>query len=175
MVTYAYNGAGARLDADNCTFRGWLSGWGSGSATFDACTFTIGKAWAPATICYGNTTFTSCSFADVDRDADYWANGVEVGGETHEYTGPDKEDGYYRWNYVVTGCSPATEIAFKECKFVNEDGANVGDVTVNNHPYHKCSGNSGWGDGTISDANVTVDGQVVTSYCSGYNAAHPSE
>ena len=174
MVTYAYNGAGARLDADNCTFRGWLSGWGSGSAAFDACTFTIGKAWAPATICYGNTTFTSCSFADVGRDADYWANGVEVDEKTHEYTGPDN-DGYYRWNYVVTGCSPATAIAFNGCKFVDEDGTNVGAVTVNNHPYHKCSGDSGWGDGTISDAKVTVDGQVVTSYCSGYNAAHPSE
>ena len=162
MVTYAYNGAGARLDADNCIFRGWLSGWGSGSATFNTCTFTIGKAWAPATICYGNTTFKLCSFADVGRDADYWTN---------EYTWPDS-DGYYRWNYVVTGCSPATEIAFKECKFVNEAGANVGAVTVGNHPYHKCSG---WGNGTISDAKVTVDGQVVTSYCSGYNAAHPSE
>ena len=156
MVTYAYNGAGKKLDADNCTFRGWLSGWGNGTATFADCTFTIGKAYAPAIICYGNTDFTSCKFVDVDNDAD-----------TAENANPDT-DGYYRFDYIVTACEPANAINFTSCTFINEDGTEKGKVAIDSHPFHRCSN---FGDGIHStNATVKVDNAEVTTNCSGYNA-----
>lgn len=150
-VTYAYNGAGAKLDADNCVFKGWLSGWGNGSATFDGCTFTIGKAYVPAVICYGSTVFTDCSF---------FKNGTDP--DDDSYTGAPDADGYIRCNYIVAACNPATTIDFNSCKFV--DGSNVKTaITAADHPYHSC----GHGDGTVADAQIKVDGTPITTQCSG--------
>lgn len=155
MVTYAYNGAGKKLDADNCTFRGWLSGWGNGTATFDGCTFTIGKAYVPAIICYGNTDFTSCKFVDVHNDVDTVT------------TVEPSDDGYYRFDYIVTACEPANAINFTSCTFINEKGTETGNVTTSDHPFHRCS----IGDGTHpADVTVNVDDSAVTTVCSGYNA-----
>lgn len=147
-ITYAYGGAG-KLAATGCTFKGWLSGWHHGG-TFTNCTFTIGKNWYPATICYGNTTFNICKFFNNGTDAD-----------EYDGKGPDS-NGYYRCNYVVAGCNPATTIGFTSCKFMNENGT-LTDISKNNHPYHACGG---WGDGKTPDANITVDGNVVTTKCS---------
>lgn len=152
MVIYAYNGAG-ELAATNCTFKGWLSGWHHGG-TFTGCTFTIGKAWYPAAICYGSTTFTNCKFLKNDVDADVYDDG-----------GAPDEDGYYRCSYVVAQCNPSNSIGFTSCKFIDENNAETGGITKDNHPFHAC----GWGNGTTADYNVTVDGAVVTSQCSDKN------
>lgn len=149
MVTYAYNGAGT-LAATGCTFKGWLSGWHQGG-TFTDCTFTIGKAYYPATICYGSTTFTSCKFLKNDVDADAYDNSNNA-----------DEDGYYRCNYVVAQCNPSKSIAFTNCKFISENNEEAGSVAKDNHPFHAC----GWGNGTAANYNVTVDGTAVTSLCS---------
>ncbi len=155
-VTYAYNGKGI-LDAISCTFRGWLSGWHHDS-TFDGCTFTIGKEWYPAAICYGSTTFSNCKFFKNDTDADEYGD-----------RGKPDSDGYYRCNYVVAGCNSATTIDFTDCKFINEDGKEVGDITIDNHPYHAC----GWGDGKIANAQITVNGEEIASQCT--DASQPQE
>lgn len=149
MVTYAYNGKG-KLSATNCVFRGWLSAWHYGG-TFANCTFTIGKQWYPATICYGSTTFTNCKFFKNGTDADVYDDGST----------PDA-DGYYRCNYVVAGCNPATTIDFVSCKFINEEGTETDNITSDNHPYHAC----GWGDGTVANAQIRVDDAEITSQCS---------
>lgn len=146
MDIYAYNGAG-KLTANGCIFRGWLSGWHSGG-TFTDCTFTIGKAWYPAAICYGGTTFTNCKFFKNNVDADAYNNG------------PDS-DGFYRCCYVVAQCNPSKSIGFKSCKFINENKIET-DVAKNDHPFHAC----GWGDGTTANYDITVDGTTVESYCS---------
>ncbi len=150
-VTYAYNGKSpaGTLDATGCTFRGWLSAW-FGGGKFTDCTFTIGKQWYPAAICYGNTTFTGCKFFKNDTDAD-------------TYNGPDQSDGYYRCDYIVAGCNSTTTIDFKDCKFIDESGAIKDNVTASNHPYHACDE---WGDGKPANANVKVDGSEVTTKCS---------
>lgn len=148
-VTYAFNGVG-KLAATGCTFKGWLSGWHHGG-TFTDCTFTIGKNWYPATICYGNTTFSTCKFFNNDTDADVYDDKNSA-----------DPDGYYRCNYVVAGCNPTTTIDFSSCKFMNEQGTVTDNVTASNHPYHACS----WGDGKVANANVKVGGTVVTTKCS---------
>ena len=145
-VTYAFNGNG-KLEAKNCKFHGWMSGWFEGG-TFTNCEFNIGKAYYPAAICYGNTTFTSCKFFN---------NGVSADG----YQGPES-DGFYRCNYVVALSNPATSISFVTCKFIDADN-NETDVTAANHPYHGANCSEGWGDGTAAaSATVTVDGAAVT-------------
>lgn len=151
MVTYAYNGAGT-LAATGCTFKGWLSGWHNGG-TFTDCTFTIGKAYYPATICYGNTTFTNCKFFKNEVDADaYDGQGADA-------------DGYYRCSYVVAQCDPSKSIGFTSCKFISENNEEAGSVAKDNHPFHAC----GWGNGTAANYDVTVDATAVTSRCSGAN------
>lgn len=150
-VMYAYNGEG-KLDATKCIFKGWLSGWHHGG-TFTDCTFTIGKAWYPATICYGSTTFTNCKFLKNGVDADVYDN-----------SGQPDANGYYRCNYVVAGCNPATTIDFKTCKFIGENGVETTNVSVNDHPYHACGG---WGDGKRpANAQIKVDDQEIQSQCS---------
>lgn len=148
-VTYAYNGAGT-LAATGCTFKGWLSGWHHGG-TFTDCTFTIGKAWYPATICYGSTTFTNCKFFKNDVDADQYDDKKSA-----------DQDGYYRCNYVVAQCNPSKSIGFTNCKFISENNEEAGSVTQDNHPFHAC----GWGNGTAVNYDVTVGGTAVTSQCS---------
>lgn len=148
-VTYAFNGAG-KLAATGCTFKGWLSGWHHGG-TFTDCTFTIGKNWYPATICYGNTTFSTCKFFNNGTDADVYDDKNSA-----------DQDGYYRCNYVVAGCNSTTTIDFSSCKFMNEQGTVTDNVTAGNHPYHACR----WGDGKVANANVKVGGTVVTTKCS---------
>ena len=71
-------------------------------------------------------------------------------------------DGYYRCNYVVAGCNPTTTIDFNSCELIDKDGKKTDNVTASNHPYHACS----WGDGNVANANVKVDGTVVTTKCS---------
>lgn len=150
-VMYGYNGEG-KLDATKCIFKGWLSGWHHGG-TFTDCTFTIGKAWYPATICYGSTTFTNCKFLKNGVDADVYDN-----------SGRPDADGYYRCNYVVAGCNPAMTIDFKTCKFIGENGVETTNVSVNDHPYHACGG---WGDGKRpANAQIKVDDQEIQSQCS---------
>lgn len=154
MLSYAYNGAGSLLNADNCTFHGWISGWGNGTATFYGCTFTIGKAWYPAAICYGNTTFTSCKFFKNENDADV------LGAQ-----GANDENGYYNYSYVVAIANPATTIDFNTCSFIDESGAET-PITVDNHPYHACGD---WGDGKLPEVSqIQVDGQDVTTQCHGF-------
>lgn len=148
MVTYAYNGKG-KLSATNCTFKGWLSAWHYGG-TFESCTFTIGKKWYPAAICYGSTTFTNCKFFKNGTDADVYDDGST----------PDS-DGYYRCNYVVAGCNSATTIDFVSCKFIDEAGTETGNLAPDNHPYHAC----GWGDGKVANAQIKVDSNVIASQC----------
>lgn len=148
MVIYAYNGAG-KLAATGCTFKGWLSGWHHGG-TFTNCTFTIGKAWYPATICYGSTTFTNCKF---------FKNGVDA--DVYDDSNKADKDGYYRCNYVVAGCNPATTIDFTTCKFIDSSNTETS-ILVSDHPYHAC----GWGDGKIANAQIKVDSQEITSQCS---------
>lgn len=149
-VTYAYNGAG-KLTANVCIFRGWLSGWHHGGE-FSNCTFTIGKEYYPANICYGNTIYNGCKFFKNGTDADVY----------DDKNTPDS-DGYYRCNYVVAACNPTTEVQFdNNCTLFNEDNTVTESLTVDNHPYHACS----WGDGTVASANVTVNGDQVTSLCS---------
>lgn len=148
-VMYAYNGEG-KLDATKCIFKGWLSGWHHGG-TFTDCTFTIGKAWYPATICYGSTTFTNCKF---------FKNGVDA--DAYDDSNKADEDGYYRCNYVVAQCDPSKSIGFTNCKFINENNAKTGSVAKDDHPFHAC----GWGDGKTVNYDVKVDGAAVTSYCS---------
>lgn len=151
MVAYAFNGAGSKMDADNCIFNGWISGWGNGSATFDGCTFTIGKAYYPAAICYGNTVFTNCKFFKNGTDADSYDDTLK----------PDS-DGYYRCNYVVAAGKSTVTIDFTTCKFIDASNQET-DVTVSDHPYHGCAG---WGDGEVPAEQVRVDGDVVTGQCS---------
>ena len=142
MVSYAYNGMG-QLAASGCTFHGWLSGWHHGG-TFENCTFTIGKEWYPATICYGDTAFTNCGFFKNGTDADTYGDG-----------GNRDEDGYYRCDYVVAGCKPAKSIEFRSCYFIDESLQKRGQITSEDHLYHSCGG---WGDGEAADdAVVTVD------------------
>lgn len=152
MVTYAYNGAGT-LAATGCTFKGWLSGWHNGG-TFTDCTFTIGKAYYPATICYGSTTFTNCKF---------FKNGVDA--DAYDDKNSTDADGYYRCNYVVAQCDPSKSIGFTSCKFISENNEEAGSVAKDNHPFHAC----GWGNGTAANYDVTVDATAVTSQCSGAN------
>lgn len=158
QVTYAYNGAGT-LAATDCTFRGWLSGWHHG-ATFEGCTFTIGKSWYPAAICYGSTTFTGCKFFKNDVDADIYDNG-----------GAPDNDGYYRCCYVVAQCEPSQAVGFTDCIFIDESNQKTGDITTTDHPFHAC----GWGDGTAAEYNVTVGGAAVTSHCSDAKASDESK
>lgn len=143
-VTYAFNGGGS-LSATGCTFKGWLSGWNK-SGSFKNCTFTVGKAYYPAAICYGSTVFESCKFFKNGVDPDTYGNG-----------GKRDEDGYYRCNYVVSACQPTTTLDFKSCKFVGADGKDADNLTSENHPYL-----SGWGDGKPADANIKVDGTAIT-------------
>lgn len=147
-TTYAYNGAG-KLTASDCTFKGWLSGWNYGG-TFTNCTFTIGKAYYPASICYGSTTFTNCKF---------FKNGIDA--DTYDDNGSADEDGYYRCNYVVAGCNPATTIDFVTCKFIDASNTETS-VSASDHPYHAC----GWGDGKVANAQIKVDATEITSKCS---------
>lgn len=147
MVTYAYNGKG-KLTATGCVFRGWLSAWHYGGS-FTDCTFTIGKEWYPAAICYGSTTFNSCSFFKNGTDAD-----------VYDDSGKPDSDGYYRCDYVVAACNPATTIDFNNCSFIDADN-NTTDIAIDNHPYHAC----GWGDGKVADANIKVNGVEITSKC----------
>ena len=149
MVIYAYNGAG-KLAATDCIFKGWLSGWHHGGA-FAGCTFTIGKAWYPAAICYGSTTFTNCKFFKNEVDADVYDDSNKA-----------DSDGYYRCCYVVAQCNPSNSIGFTNCKFIDESNTETGSVAIDNHPFHAC----GWGNGTAANYNVTVDNAVVTSQCS---------
>ncbi len=143
-VTYAFNGSGS-LSATGCTFKGWLSGWNK-SGSFKSCTFTVGKAYYPAAICYGSTVFESCKFFKNGVDPDTYGNG-----------GKRDEDGYYRCNYVVSACQPTTTLDFKSCKFVGADGKDADNLTSENHPYL-----SGWGDGEPATANIKVDGNAIT-------------
>lgn len=159
MVTYAYNGEG-KLEATSCTFRGWLSAWHHGG-TFKGCTFTIGKAWYPAAICYGSTTFSNCKFFKNGTDADEYGD-----------RGKPDSDGYYRCNYVVAGWGSDTTINFNECEFIDKidkDEVKVGDITTSDHPYHAC----GWGDGSVANAQITVGGVEITSQCT--DAPKPQE
>lgn len=153
MLHFAYNGGGSAgtLTATDCTFRGWLSAWWGGGK-FTNCTFTIGKNWYPAAICYGNTVFTGCKF---------FKNGVDS--DVYDDTEHTDSDGYYRCDYTIAGCNPTTTIDFKDCKFMNESGTVTDNVTKSNHPYHACDQ---WGDGKPANANVKVDGEEVTSKCS---------
>lgn len=155
MISYAYNGMG-KLNATDCVFRGWLSAWHYGGS-FTNCTFTIGKEWYPAAICYGSTTFDNCSFFKNGTDAD-----------KYDDTGNKDSDGYYRCDYVVAACNPATTIDFINCSFIDEQGAKTADITAENHPYHACDG---WGDGEVADANVKVNGAEVTTKCTDAAAA----
>lgn len=149
MVTYAYNGAGD-LTASDCTFKGWLSGWSQGGADFTDCTFTIGKAYYPAAICYGNTTFTNCKFFKNGNDAD------QLGAQGAN------DNGYYSYNYVVAIANPATTIDFNNCKFIDESNSETA-ITVNDHPYHACGD---WGDGQLpSESQIQVDGSDIVSQC----------
>lgn len=148
-VTYAYNGAGD-LTASGCTFKGWLSGWSQGGAEFTDCTFTIGKAYYPAAICYGSTEFTNCKFFNNNTDADVYDDG-----------GAPDSDGYYRCNYVVAAYNSGTTIDFNSCKFIDASGAET-NITTESHPYHGC----GWGDGTVPPSQIKVNGNVVTGQCS---------
>lgn len=145
-VTYAFNGGGS-LSATGCTFRGWLSGWNK-SGSFKGCTFTVGKAYYPAAICYGSTVFESCKFFNNGVDPDEYGNG-----------GKRDEDGYYRCNYVVSACQPTTTLDFNSCTFVDADGKDAGKLTSKNHPYLS----TGWGDGKPATANIKVDGTAITS------------
>lgn len=154
MDTFAYNGAG-KLVATGCTFRGWLSGWHHGG-TFTECNFTIGKAYYPASICYGSTTFTNCNF---------FKNGVDA--DRYDDSGNPDKDGFYRCNYVVAACNPTTTIDFKTCKFIDAGNAETS-VVVNDHPYHAC----GWGDGKIANAQIKVDDEEITSQCSDKTASN---
>lgn len=148
-VTYAYNGAGD-LTASGCTFKGWLSGWSQGGAEFTDCTFTIGKAYYPAAICYGSTEFTNCKFFNNNTDADVYDDG-----------GAPDSDGYYCCNYVVAAYNSGTTIDFNSCKFIDASGAET-NITTESHPYHGC----GWGDGTVPPSQIKVNGNVVTGQCS---------
>ena len=77
------------------------------------------------------------------------------------------DDGYYRFDYIVTACEPANAINFTSCTFINEKGTETGNVTTSDHPFHRCS----IGDGTHpADVTVNVDDSAVTTVCSGYNA-----
>lgn len=158
MVTYAYNGKG-KLTATGCVFKGWLSGWHN-DGSFNDCKFTIGKGWYPAAICYGITTFESCSFFKNGTDADEYGD-----------LGKPDSDGYYRCDYVVAACNPATTIDFNNCSFINENGEKTADIAIDNHPYHAC----GWGDGKVADANIKVNGVVITSKCPDAAAADGAE
>lgn len=142
-VTYAFNGGG-KLDASGCTFKGWLSGWNKGGS-FKNCTFTVGKAYYPAAICYGNTLFESCSFFKNDVDPDEYGNG-----------GKRDDDEYYRCNYVVSACQPTTTVDFNGCKFIDANDKDAGSLTSDKYPYI-----SGWGDGKTAIANIKVDGTVI--------------
>ena len=144
-VTYAFNGSGS-LSATGCTFKGWLSGWNK-SGSFKSCTFTVGKAYYPAAICYGSTVFESCKFFKNGVDPDEYGDG-----------GKCDEDGYYRCNYVVSACQPTTTLDFNSCTFVDADGKDAGKLTSENHPYLS----SGWGDGKPATANIKVDGNAIT-------------
>lgn len=154
MIHFAYNGGGSAgtLTATGCTFRGWLSAWWDGGK-FTDCTFTIGKKYYPAAICYGNTVFTRCKFFKNGVDSDVYDNTEH----------PDDGSSYFSCDYTIAACNPTTTIDFKECKFINESGTVTDNVTKSNHPYHACDQ---WGDGKPADANVKVDGEVVTSKCS---------
>lgn len=153
MVTYAYNGAGD-LTASDCTFKGWLSGWSQGGADFTGCTFTIGKAYYPAAICYGNTTFTNCKFFKNGTDAD------EVGEKGAN------DNGYYSYNYVVAIANPATTIDFNSCKFIDANNGETA-ITVNDHPYHACGD---WGDGQLpAESQIQVDDSDIQSQCYGFS------
>ena len=143
-VTYAFNGGGS-LSATGCTFKGWLSGWNKGGS-FKDCTFTVGKAYYPAAICYGSTVFESCKFFKNGVDPDTYGNG-----------GKRDEDGYYRCNYVVSACQPTTTLDFNGCKFVDASGKDDDSLTSKNHPYL-----SGWGDGKPATANIKVDGTAIS-------------
>lgn len=148
-VTYAYNGSGS-IEAKECMFMGWLSGWHQG-ATFSSCSFLEGKAYYPAAICYGNTTFDTCKFLK---------NGVNA----DTYDGPD-EDGFYRCNYVVAACEPVESLSFVNCYFTDDNGKDS-KVSVSDHPYHDKFCKEGWGDGKAVEGIVTVDGEVVSTKCS---------
>lgn len=154
MISYAYNGMG-KLNATDCVFRGWLSAWHYGGS-FTNCTFTIGKEWYPAAICYGSTTFDNCRF---------FKNGTDADG--YDDTGKPDDDGYYRCNYVVAACNPATTIDFNNCSFIDADN-NTTDIAIDNHPYHACDG---WGDGKVADANIKVNGVEITTKCTDAAAA----
>ena len=158
MVTYAYNGKGT-LNATGCTFHGWLSAWHYGG-TFKDCIFTIGKKWYPAAICYGSTTFTNCGFFKNGTDAD-----------VYDDSGETDADGYYRCDYVVAGCSPATTIEFKSCYFIDEKLQKTVEVTPTEHPYHSC----GWGDGNVADANITVNGTEIVAKCTDASKSDATE
>lgn len=146
LATYAFNGGG-KLTASGCTFKGWLSGWNEGGA-FNKCTFTIGKAYYPAAICYGSTEFNECLFFKNGVDPDEYGNGNKR-----------DDDGFYRCNYVVSACQPTTTIDFKECKFIDADGKNTESLTSENHPYLS----TGWGDGKPATANIKVDGKAISN------------
>ena len=146
MVLYAFNGSG-ELAANECTFKGWLSGWNQGG-TFKSCTFTIGKGYYPAAICYGNTIFESCKFFKNDVDLTEYAK--PIGNVSY------KGD-FYSCNYVVSACQPTTTVDFKSCNFIDADGNNSATLTSDNHPYLK-----GLGDGKPADANIKVDGNAIT-------------
>lgn len=154
-TTYAYNseGGAGKLNAKNCTFQGWMSGWNEGG-TFENCTFTKGKQWFPAAICYGNTTFSGCTFYK-----------LSTGGVLHESewetNKKQDENGYYNYNYVIDACSPAQTITLTNCKFINESGTES-NVTTDSHPIHNC----GWGDGTEAQPTCTINGTQVKVTCS---------
>lgn len=156
MIHFAYNGGtnggNGTLTATGCTFRGWLSAW-FGGGKFTDCTFTIGKKYYPAAICYGNTVFTRCKFFKNGVDSDVYDNTEHA----------DDGSSYFSCDYTIAACNPTTTIDFKECKFINESGTVTDNVTKSNHPYHACDQ---WGDGETANANVKVDGEVVTSKCS---------
>lgn len=111
--TFAFNGSGT-LTATGCTFQGWLSGWHT-QGTFKDCTFTYGKAYYPAAICYGTTTFENCKFAWTGtryiKDDGYWLTGDS-----------------YEYNYQVSSGSTGITVTFNGCTYVGgeKEGQAVG-------------------------------------------------
>lgn len=105
-TTYAFNGNGT-LTAIGCTFQGWMSGWHV-HGTFKDCTFTYGKAYYPAAICYGTTVFENCKFA---WTGSAWTdeNATPLAGTTYGY------------NYQVSCGSAGITITITGCTYVGGD------------------------------------------------------
>ena len=110
-LMYAFNGGG-QLNATNCVFSGWMSGWNEG-AKFVNCTFNgANTSWYPAAICYGDTQFDNCTF-----DVQYNNMIIDENGNVNPSTSPDAK---YCYNYAVsTGTNDITITFMPNCKYSN--------------------------------------------------------